>query len=252
MIIQQATMNSEAALKPLLPFNYPTEHVIDHANLAGEQLGGQTAVCHPTIATNLVQERLMQRIIVVGSSGSGKSTLTRQLSQRLGLPKVHLDKHFWHPGWQGTPFAEWQAQVAEFAAGKCWIIDGNYRSTLDVRLQMADTVVFLDLPRWLCVLRAVKRRFQYMRTPRPDIATGCKERIFDPYFPLFLRRIWDYPNRAKPQLLQKMVELNEHKRIIHLTSRTAVNQFLHSPHDFPVGLQTQPPLLSLTQMAEWG
>jgi adenylate kinase family enzyme len=41
----------------------------------------------------------MKRILIIGCGGAGKSTLARQLGDKLGLPVVHLDKLFWHPGW---------------------------------------------------------------------------------------------------------------------------------------------------------
>ncbi|NRQ14478.1 hypothetical protein [Ensifer sesbaniae] len=45
-----------------------------------------------------------QRILVIGCSGSGKSTLSRQLSERLDLPHLAMDREFfWMPGWKLRP-----------------------------------------------------------------------------------------------------------------------------------------------------
>lgn len=176
----------------------------------------------------------MKRIAIIGSSGSGKSTLARQLGATLEIPVIHLDRHFWHPGWVGTPLDEWKQMVKEMTQRQQWIIDGNYRETLDIRLEAADTVVFLDLPRWLCTWRAIKRRIEYMNRTRPDMAEGCKEPLFDPHLLHFMRRIWDYPNRAWPQVTQELQQVAHHKRVIWLESTRDVNTFLADPKAFPV------------------
>lgn len=176
----------------------------------------------------------MKRIVIIGSSGSGKSTLARQLGQKLDLPVIHLDKYFWHPGWVGTPPQDWTQKVGEFAGGESWIIDGNYRGTLNIRLQMADTVVFLDLPRWVCTWRATKRRFQYWNRQRPDIAEGCQEKVLDPTFPRFLRWVWNYPNRARPNVLKSLKSLPADKQFIWLKSTQDVKRFAEQPSQWPV------------------
>jgi adenylate kinase family enzyme len=227
MMIQPMTTPSTIESPSFLSgVNYPIEPPIDQTSMWRR----------PSVAGG----RGMRRVLVVGSSGAGKSVLARRLGNVAQLPVIHLDRYFWRAGWQETPLAEWQAQVTALTAGARWIMDGNYRSTLDIRLATADTVVFLDLPRWLCVAQAVKRRFQYLRTPRPDMAQGCQERPFDPHFPQFVRRIWAYPQRARPQLLTKLAAVQGQQTVIHLTTATAVSQFLADPWHYPAGLQSQP------------
>lgn len=50
-----------------------------------------------------------------------------------------------------------QAVLPIWSAGDAWIADGNYPDTLDLRLELADTVVVLDLPWWRCSGRALLR-----------------------------------------------------------------------------------------------
>jgi hypothetical protein len=54
-------------------------------------------------------------------------------------------------------------------AGDTWIAAGNYHETLDLRLERADTVVFLDMPWWLCAGRAFLRG---LRMPG-ELPEGC-------------------------------------------------------------------------------
>lgn len=175
----------------------------------------------------------MKRVLIIGSSGSGKSTLARQLGATLELPVIHLDRHYWHPGWVGTPTAKWRNEVHHLVQRDTWIMDGNYRGTLDIRLEAADSVVFLDLPPWICAVRAIKRRIQYHNRPRPDIADGCKEPLFDPQLFQFVRHVLSYRDRAKPYVMQQLSTLAHDKHIVHLKSTQDVNNFLSAPLDFP-------------------
>jgi adenylate kinase family enzyme len=114
----------------------------------------------------------MRRIAVIGPGGAGKSTLARQIGDRLGLPVIHLDAHFWHEGWTETPKDVWEQTVHGLVQGEAWVMDGNYGGTMDIRLDAADTILFLDLPPWLCLLRVVRRQVRYRRRTRPDMAPG--------------------------------------------------------------------------------
>ncbi len=165
---------------------------------------------------------LGNRIAVIGPPGSGKSTLARTVGERLGLPVVHLDAHFWSAGWVQADEAQWRETVRALAGGERWIIDGNYSSTMDLRLPLAETIIFLDFPRWLCLLRAVRRWLTYQGRSRPDMAPGCPER-FDPDF---LRWIWNYPQRSRPKTVALLRALQQEKRVVWLQSPGAVKQLL--------------------------
>jgi adenylate kinase family enzyme len=57
---------------------------------------------------------------------------------------VHLDHHFWQPGWVETPKEAWRQRQTELLAADRWIADGNYGSTFDVRFERADTVIVIS------------------------------------------------------------------------------------------------------------
>ncbi|QLQ39871.1 adenylate kinase [Micromonospora robiginosa] len=139
----------------------------------------------------------MRRILVVGSSGAGKSTLAGELARRLDLPLIHLDRHYWRPGWTAPAGDEFRARVAELAARPAWVMDGNYAGTLDLRLPRADLLVLCDPHRLRCLVRVLRRRWAYRVEPRPDLPPGCPERIdLD-----LLRYVWRYPGHSRPRVL---------------------------------------------------
>jgi adenylate kinase family enzyme len=165
----------------------------------------------------------MRRVVVIGSGGAGKSTFSRALGERTGLPVVHLDRLYWHAGWVETPKEEWRRTVGELLARDAWILDGNYSGTLDQRLAACDTAIFLDLPRTLCLRRAIARRLR--GGVRADVAPGCPERLSLE----FLRWIWTYPAKRRPNVLARLASLRADQRAVILRSPAEVRAFLSRP-----------------------
>ena len=167
----------------------------------------------------------MKKVLVIGSGGSGKTTFSKQLGDRTSLPVIHLDQLFWHPGWVKTPDAEWDRLIAELCARDAWIMDGNYGRTLAPRVEAADTIIFLDLPRWVCTWRIVKRQIRYAGRIRPDSAPGCPEQLTWE----FVRWVWTYPSRRRPDVMQRLDAVRATKRIVILTSDQEIRAFLSDP-----------------------
>ena len=164
----------------------------------------------------------MKKVLVIGAGGAGKSTLARRLGAALKLEVIHLDKYYWRPGWVETAKDEWERTVAALCARDAWVMDGNYLSTLAQRLQACDTVIFLDFARTLCLWRVVKRRILYRADTRPDMAAGCTEQLDLE----FLRWIWTYARRTRPEVVARLAEHAQGKQIIYLRKPAEVEQFL--------------------------
>jgi adenylate kinase family enzyme len=148
----------------------------------------------------------MQRVLVIGIPGAGKSTLSRELAKRTGLPLIHLDKEFWRPGWKITPREQWRAKVAELVEREGWVMDGNYDSSLDLRLPRADAVVWFDYPRRVTLPRVLWRVAKTYGRVREDLAPGCPEKIDWE----FLRYIWDFPGKERPRVVTMLAEHGRH------------------------------------------
>lgn len=164
----------------------------------------------------------MRRVLVIGSGGAGKSTLAARLGRLLGIEVNHLDKFFWKPGWIESPRDEWEKTVTELINRESWIMDGNYSGTLELRLQRCDTIVFLDMPRLVCLWRVVKRNLRYRRGGRPDMAEGCWEKLDYE----FVSWIWNYSRRSRPKVVRLIREHSPGKRVVWLRSNADVEQFL--------------------------
>jgi len=171
----------------------------------------------------------MRKVLVIGSPGAGKSVFSRRLGAVTGLPVIHLDQHYWRPGWDEPSKEEWSRQVTGLLQRDSWIIDGNYSRTMDLRLGYCDTVIFLDFPRHVCTARVIRRFLRYRGTNRPDLAAGCPEKIDWE----FAKWTWNYPKRSRPRVLERLARLREKISIFELRTDRQVEQFLRSlesPH----------------------
>jgi len=150
---------------------------------------------------------------VIGSGGSGKSMFADALGARLGVPVIHLDHLYWRPGWQPTPDEEWRAVQRRLVLAESWIMDGNYGSTLDIRLAVADAVYFFDPPTWRSIGGVLRR---WVRNHGKAIqAEGCPERVSWE----FLRWVWRYRRDSRPRVLAALREHAGSARVVVIRSR---------------------------------
>jgi adenylate kinase family enzyme len=150
--------------------------------------------------------------------------LSIALAAKTGLPLIHLDLHFWQPGWVAPSEADWREKQRSVLAGDAWIADGNYHETLELRLERADTVAFLDLPWWRCSGRALLRGF---RMPG-ELPAGCDysrwRRLRDEW--RLAVRIWR-ENRSQPELEREIISQHGSHVTLHvLRSKREVRDLL--------------------------
>ncbi|MBY0353891.1 hypothetical protein K2W90_06020 [Candidatus Babeliales bacterium] len=163
-----------------------------------------------------------KKIAVIGCSGSGKTTLATALGARWNLPVHHLDLYFWLPNWVERDYQDFRALHHELCAKSEWIIDGSQVRTIADRALIADLVIFLDVPRRICLWRIIKRRWQNRCESRFDLPEGCPERLTLK----FLLYVWRYPKRYKPGVIAILDEVKKTKPVIILHSHQEIADFL--------------------------
>jgi len=164
----------------------------------------------------------MYKISIIGSGGAGKSTLAKEIGNILNVPVYHLDAIFWKPGWIKTERNDWSSLQRSLCTQSQWIMDGNYSSTIDIRLASSNMVVFLDFNRYLCIYRAVKRFLMHYGKSRPDMAEGCNEMLDLK----FLKWIYDYPRTRRPEVLKKLEDLDSNTKVYILKHPREIKMFL--------------------------
>lgn len=158
----------------------------------------------------------MKRIMIIGCPGSGKSTFARGLAEKTGLPLYYLDMMYWNPDRTTKPKEEFRAALRETVALPEWIIDGNYGSTLELRMEACDTVIFLDFPVGVCIAGVEERRGK----PRPDMPWVETEPDLE-----FIEFIRKYNEESRPKVIE-LIEKYKEKNIIIFKSRDEADEFL--------------------------
>lgn len=160
----------------------------------------------------------MKKVLIIGSPGSGKSTFARALHEKIGLPLTYLDMLFWNADRTTVSRDVFLSRLQEVLRQDEWIIDGNYASSLSLRLDTCDTVFFLDYPLDVC-LAGVRNRMNKPRADMPWIETEE-----DPEFMDFISA---FPQTTRPEILRLLQEYDN--LVIHVFySREEANRYLQS------------------------
>ena len=160
----------------------------------------------------------MEKVIVIGPGGAGKSELSRKLRDILNLPLYHLDNYFWKKDRTHISREEFDAKLNQLLSNDKWIIDGDYSRTYEIRIQKADTIIFLDYPLDVC-LKGVADRIGKERTDIP-----WKEDAFDPEFRDWIIRWFE---KTRPVVNELLAKYASQKDIIILHDRKEGEDFIN-------------------------
>lgn len=156
--------------------------------------------------------------MVIGCLGSGKSTFSRELHKITGIPLFHLDMMYWNADRTTVDKAVFCERLSDAIKKSEWIIDGNYGSTIELRLKECDTVIFLDYPLEVC-LEGIKERRGKERTDMPWVEAEDEE---DTEFIDFIK---NYNSQSRPQVME-LLDKYSCKNIIIFKKRDEADEFL--------------------------
>ncbi len=159
----------------------------------------------------------MKKIIVIGCPGSGKSTFSKALHELTGIPLFHLDMMYWNSDRTIVDKAVFRERLTNTIQKDEWIIDGNYGSTMELRLQASDTVFFLDYPLNVC-LDGIKERRGKARTDIPWIEYEEDAE--------FIEYVKNYNSQSRPNVME-LLRKYSHKHIYIFKNRNEADDFLN-------------------------
>ena len=160
----------------------------------------------------------MKKVIVIGCPGSGKSTFSRALYELTGLPLYHLDLLYWNSDRTTVSKEVFRERLQNALALDNWIIDGNYGSTMEMRMAECDTVFLLDFPLDVCI-EGIRQRQGKVRPDMPWIEYGEDAEFLD-----FIK---NFEKESRPKILSLLQKYKE-KNIIILKSREEADSFINN------------------------
>lgn len=161
----------------------------------------------------------MKKIIVIGCPGSGKSTFSRSLQKVIKIPLFHLDLLYWNADRTIVEESIFHQRINEIIQKDEWIIDGNYGSTMELRLQECDTVFFLDYPLEVC-LNGIRERKGKIRS---DMPWQEKEDEEDIEFNNFVK---NFNMQNRPKIIE-LLKKYSYKEIHIFKNRKEADEFIY-------------------------
>ena len=160
----------------------------------------------------------MKKIIVIGCPGSGKSTFSRELHKLTGIDLFHLDMMYWNSDKTTVERDVFLKRLNQVLKKDEWIIDGNYASTMELRLKECDTIFFLDYPLELC-LEGIRQRQGKVRSDMPWVETEEDSEFIE-----FVKR---FNAENRPQIMDLLHKYSD-KNIFVFTDRAQASDFLNT------------------------
>lgn len=120
----------------------------------------------------------MKKVIIIGCPGSGKSTFARRLNSITNLPLFYLDMMFWNKDKTTVSKEMFLHRLENAMSNSEWIIDGNYMSSMEMRIKECDTVFFLDYPTEVCI-EGIEKRKGTVRSDMPWVENDADDEFID-------------------------------------------------------------------------
>lgn len=150
------------------------------------------------------------RISIIGHSSSGKSTLARKISEKLGVPHMHIDRFWFESGvtklkpndkeGMEKVRAYVKENVENFIKQDSWVSDGWYSKVQPIISEKADQILFLDIPLYRRLFNHLQRIF---KTDRHKELTKWDE------FKFFYEIV--YRTYTKDSKMRQFIQEHSHK-----------------------------------------
>ena len=159
------------------------------------------------------------KIHIIGCSGSGKTYLAKYLSEKYRIRHFDLDDIQWDNGSGNygvkTPVEKRDEMLCDILSNDNWIIDGVYYSWVGKAFEDADKIYVLDMPKYLCKFRIIRRSIKR----KLGIYKGKKETLKSVVD--LLKWTDTFQNKNMPEIRIMLEKYND--KVVWLKSKEEVN-----------------------------
>lgn len=167
-----------------------------------------------------------KKIIVIGCSGSGKSVFSRKLQKATGIELFCLDAIYFNRNGSHITRKELIKRQKEILKKDSYIIDGNFRNTLALRIAEAELIFFFDLPVEICIQGAKNRKYG-----RPEMP--CELPVNDE----LIHSIKTFNAEVRPTILELQKKYNSN--VITFHSHKEADEYIENLRPVDLTLKTQ-------------
>lgn len=166
----------------------------------------------------------MKKIAVFGKPGSGKSTLSKKLASATGIKLHQLDAIVYKKNGELVDRTIYDREHGNILSSSSWIIDGfGPIESFNKRLEVADTLVYIDLPYfvsyWLVTKRLLKGLF-IRPEGWPDGSSVLKGSLQSYNVLKLCPKFWN------DDFLQKLEEISTNKSLYVIREVSELNNFI--------------------------
>ncbi len=168
----------------------------------------------------------MKKIAIFGKPGSGKSTLSKSLAAATGIQLHQLDSIVYKKNGDLVDRKTYDKEHANILSSESWIIDGFDRvESFYKRLDVADTLIYIDLPYAVSYYLVTKRLLKGLVVKPAGWPEGSSivKGTLQSYRVLKL-----CPNFWNDDLLQKLKAMSANKSLYVIRSISELDDFVNS------------------------
>lgn len=157
-----------------------------------------------------------KKILILGGPGSGKSILSYNLGKKLNIPVYHLDDiHIQHNN-DKSGKEKRNKEIIKILKNNKWIMDGNYRSTLDKRIEKCNIVIFLDYPISKLICSIISRFIKHHFKIKKEIISGNNKLNLE-----IIKLAYKWKKEKRGEIINVLTNTN--KKIYMFKSRKQLN-----------------------------